>query len=167
MRQTFIDCSGMSRGGKMDKLVEMLTEMDSNHQRTLIFVETKKLADVVAGRLSDEEKMSATSMHGDRSQEQREMALEDFRRGELINYSRTPSHCCCQGNIPSSWPPRSLPGGSTSTTFVMSSTSRCRRRSKNTSTGKRCLTLYISLITPFPSRQEWSDWPCRQHWESH
>ena len=82
VRQTFIDCSGMSRGGKMDKLVEMLTEMDSNHQRTLIFVETKKLADVVAGRLSDEEKMSATSMHGDRSQEQREMALEDFRRGE-------------------------------------------------------------------------------------
>ena len=81
VRQTFIDCSGMSRGGKMDKLVEMLTEMDSNHQRTLIFVETKKLADVVAGRLSDEEKMSATSMHGDRSQEQREMALEDFRRG--------------------------------------------------------------------------------------
>jgi len=82
VRQTFIDCSGMSRGGKMDKLVEMLTEMDSNHQRTLIFVETKKLADVVAGRLSDEEKMSATSMHGDRSQEQREMALEDFRRGK-------------------------------------------------------------------------------------
>ena len=46
----------------MDKLVEMLAEMDSNHQRTLIFVETKKLADVVAGRLSDEEKMSATSV---------------------------------------------------------------------------------------------------------
>merc|ERR1712115_34409 len=41
-----------------------------------------KLADVVVGRLSDEERMSATSMHGDRSQEQREMALEDFRRGK-------------------------------------------------------------------------------------
>ena len=68
----------------MDKLVEMLKEMDSNHQRTLIFVETKKLADVVAGRLSDEERMSATSMHGDRSQEQREMALEDFRRGREL-----------------------------------------------------------------------------------
>ena len=66
----------------MDKLVDMLKDMDSNHQRTLIFVETKKLADVVAGRLSDEERMSATSMHGDRSQEQREMALEDFRRGK-------------------------------------------------------------------------------------
>ena len=69
----------------MDKLVEMLKEMDSNHQRTLIFVETKKLADVVAGRLSDEERMSATSMHGDRSQEQREMALEDFRRGRELS----------------------------------------------------------------------------------
>ena len=76
----------MSRGEKMDKLVDMLKEMDSNHQRTLIFVETKKLADVVAGRLSDEERMSATSMHGDRSQEQREMALEDFRRGEDIDF---------------------------------------------------------------------------------
>ena len=95
----------------MDKLVEMLTEMDSNHQRTLIFVETKKLADVVAGRLSDEEKMSATSMHGDRSQEQREMALEDFRRGlsvsSMISFPillapRKTSHsrgylCRCQG----------------------------------------------------------------------
>ena len=134
----------------MDKLVEMLTEMDSNHQRTLIFVETKKLADVVAGRLSDEEKMSATSMHGDRSQEQREMALEDFRRGETINCSRIPSHFYAQGNIPSSWPPRSLPEGSTSTIFVMSLTSRCRRRLKNTSTGKRCLTLYLSLTSLFP-----------------
>jgi len=82
VKQSFHDATGMSRGGKMDKLVDMLKEMDSNHQRTLIFVETKKLADVVAGRLSDEERMSATSMHGDRSQEQREMALEDFRRGK-------------------------------------------------------------------------------------
>ena len=93
MRQTFHDASGMSRGAKMDKLVEMLAEMDSNHQRTLIFVETKKLADVVAGRLSDEEKMSATSMHGDRSQEQREMALNDFKRGEplmLLKYLKSP-----------------------------------------------------------------------------
>ena len=86
--------------------------MNSNHQRTLIFVETKKLADVVAGRLSDEERMSATSMHGDRSQEQREMALEDFRRGKrglvldtsslYSLLSRETSHsgrhlCRCQG----------------------------------------------------------------------
>ena len=85
----------------------------------------------------------------------------------VIDCFLIPSHFCAQGNIPSSWPPRSLPGGSTSTTFVMSSTSRCRRKLKNTSTGERCLTLYISLITPFPSRQDWSDWPCRQHWESH
>ena len=60
----------------MDKLVDMLKEMDSNHQRTLIFVETKKLADVVAGRLSDEERMPSTSMHGDESQKQREKGSE-------------------------------------------------------------------------------------------
>ena len=87
----------------MDKLVEMLKEMDSNHQRTLIFVETKKLADVVAGRLSDEERMSATSMHGDRSQEQREMALEDFRRGReltILNTSSLYSLLSCSGKHP-------------------------------------------------------------------
>ena len=100
VRQTFIDCSGMSRGGKMDKLVEMLTEMDSNHQRTLIFVETKKLADVVAGRLSDEERMSATSMHGDRSQEQREMALDDFRRGKFSLCLILQSCILCPGKHP-------------------------------------------------------------------
>ena len=102
----------------MDKLVDMLKEMDSNHQRTLIFVETKKLADVVAGRLSDEERMSATSMHGDRSQEQREMALEDFRRGEKYFSVRyfISVFSLVQANIPSWSLPRSLPGGSTSTT---------------------------------------------------
>ena len=129
----------MSRGGKMDKLVDMLKEMDSNHQRTLIFVETKKLADVVAGRLSDEERMSATSMHGDRSQEQREMALEDFRRGKYIVHVFAqyfiPVFSLVQGNIPS-WSPRpSLPEGSTSTTSDTSSTLRCRRKPRSTCTG--------------------------------
>ena len=121
----------------MDKLVDMLKEMDSNHQRTLIFVETKKLADVVAGRLSDEERMSATSMHGDRSQEQREMALEDFRRGKDQSGVRyIPVFSLVQANIPFWSPPRSLPGVSTSTTSATSSTSRCPRRLRNTSTGE-------------------------------
>ena len=125
----------------MDKLVDMLKEMDSNHQRTLIFVETKKLADVVAGRLSDEERMSATSMHGDRSQEQREMALEDFRRGKYQSAQYlTPIFSPVQGNIPS-WSPRlSLPGVSTSTTSGTSSTSRCPRKLRSTSTGMLCLS---------------------------
>ena len=90
----------MSRCRKMDTLVDMLKEMDSNHQRTLIFVETKKLADVVAGRLSDEERMSATSMHGDRSQEQREMALEDFRRGRNYSLLSSSSLYSCSGKHP-------------------------------------------------------------------
>ena len=112
--------------------------MNSNHQRTLIFVETKKLADVVAGRLSDEERMSATSMHGDRSQEQREMALEDFRRGKEMSGARyfIPVFSLVQGNIPFWSPPLSLPGGSTSMTSGTSSTSRCPRRSRSTCTGE-------------------------------
>ena len=139
VKQTFHDASGMSRGGKMDKLVEMLKEMDSNHQRTLIFVETKKLADVVAGRLSDEERMSATSMHGDRSQEQREMALEDFRRGRelsILSSSSLYSSSPVKGNIPSWSLRQSLPVGWTSTTSDTSSTSRCPRRLRSTSTGE-------------------------------
>ena len=117
VKQSFHDATGMSRGGKMDKLVDMLKEMDSN-QRTLIFVETKKLADVVAGRLSYVERMSATSMHGDRSQEQREMALEDFRRGKELSAAQyfISVFSLVQANIPFWSPPRSLPGGSTSTT---------------------------------------------------
>ena len=40
----------MDVGGRKGKIsFDILKEMDSNHQRTLIFVETKKLADVVAG----------------------------------------------------------------------------------------------------------------------
>ena len=73
----------MSRGGKMDKLVEMLTEMDSNHQRTLIFVETKKLADVVAGRLSDEEKMSATATSTSH------MTMKEKRRAAATGATKT------------------------------------------------------------------------------
>jgi ATP-dependent RNA helicase DDX3X len=47
---------------------------------TLIFVETKKSADELDDFLY-REGMQATSIHGDRTQREREMALEDFRSG--------------------------------------------------------------------------------------
>lgn len=54
---------------------------NSHEDRILVFVETKKTADVLASFLSDV-KMSSTSIHGDRLQREREEALRDFRSGK-------------------------------------------------------------------------------------
>ena len=56
-------------------------QLKSNREeKTLIFVEQKKHADVLALFLCHEE-IPTTTMHGDRHQEEREMALNDFRSG--------------------------------------------------------------------------------------
>ena len=56
-------------------------QLKSNREeKTLIFVEQKKHADVLALFLCQEE-IPTTTMHGDRHQEEREMALNDFRSG--------------------------------------------------------------------------------------
>lgn len=47
---------------------------------TLVFVETKRCADALEGYLRDNNHM-ATSIHGDRSQYEREAALKSFRSG--------------------------------------------------------------------------------------
>ncbi|KAM0793338.1 DEAD-box ATP-dependent RNA helicase [Microbotryomycetes sp. NB124-2] len=47
---------------------------------TLIFVETKRMADLLEGFLS-QANLPTTSIHGDRSQREREYALETFRTG--------------------------------------------------------------------------------------
>lgn len=47
---------------------------------TLIFVETKRMADMLEGFLSQNQ-FAATSIHGDRTQREREYALETFRTG--------------------------------------------------------------------------------------
>lgn len=54
---------------------------NSNEDRILVFVETKKTADFLASLLS-ETKISSTSIHGDRLQSEREAALRDFRSGK-------------------------------------------------------------------------------------
>ena len=50
-----------------------------------------------------------------------------------------------QANIPFWSLPRSLPGGSTSTTSGMSSTSRCRKKLRNTSTGETCWFIFVFI----------------------
>ncbi|KAE8636300.1 hypothetical protein XENTR_v10002930 [Xenopus tropicalis] len=64
---------------KRDKLVEIL--QSSGNERTMIFVNTKKKADVIAGYLCQEH-FPTTSIHGDREQCQREEAIRDFRSGK-------------------------------------------------------------------------------------
>ena len=48
---------------------------------TLIFVETKRMADLLEGFLS-QNRIPATSIHGDRSQREREYAIETFKNGK-------------------------------------------------------------------------------------
>ena len=73
--------SGMNRMEKTDSLVEMLKrQRNNNNEKTLIFVKEKRYADILALSLCQEE-LPATTIHGDRAQEEREMALDDFRSG--------------------------------------------------------------------------------------
>ncbi|XP_059551023.1 probable ATP-dependent RNA helicase DDX4 isoform X1 [Myotis daubentonii] len=64
---------------KREKLVETLR--NTGDERAMVFVETKKKADFIATFLC-QEKISTTSIHGDREQREREQALGDFRCGK-------------------------------------------------------------------------------------
>ncbi|XP_061228095.1 probable ATP-dependent RNA helicase DDX4, partial [Neopsephotus bourkii] len=64
---------------KRDKLIEILQSI--GHERTMVFVDKKKKADYIAAFLC-QEKIAATSIHGDREQREREAALQDFRSGK-------------------------------------------------------------------------------------
>lgn len=57
------------------------TEVNGKHSLTLVFVETKKGADSLEHWLYVN-KFPATSIHGDRSQQEREMALRSFKSGK-------------------------------------------------------------------------------------
>ncbi|CAN0341054.1 unnamed protein product [Bubo scandiacus] len=64
---------------KRDKLIEILQSI--GYERTLVFVDKKKKADYIAAFLC-QENIPATSIHGDREQRERELALHDFRSGK-------------------------------------------------------------------------------------
>ena len=70
----------VSRFEKRNKLVELLKQHGS--ERTLVFVEQKRTADITATFLS-EKNFPTTSIHGDREQRQREEALADFKSGKM------------------------------------------------------------------------------------
>lgn len=66
---------------KRPKLLEVLNEHKNNEVLTLIFTETKRMADAVCNFLNDNH-FSSTAIHGDRVQSEREAALELFRTGK-------------------------------------------------------------------------------------
>ncbi|XP_066929769.1 uncharacterized protein [Clytia hemisphaerica] len=76
IQQTIMQVAGSEKRSTLEKLLQ-----DSGSDRTLVFVERKKDADFLASFLS-QRNYPTTSLNGDRSQQEREMALEDFRRGK-------------------------------------------------------------------------------------
>lgn len=65
---------------KRNKLIEILNEKDP--RGTMVFVETQRNADFLASILS-ETSYPTTSIHGGRKQPERELALGQFKRGEM------------------------------------------------------------------------------------
>ncbi|NXJ05828.1 DDX4 helicase, partial [Odontophorus gujanensis] len=67
------------RLSKRDKLLEIL--QCTGGERTIVFVDTKKKADFLAAFLC-QMNLPSTSIHGNREQREREIALHDFRSGK-------------------------------------------------------------------------------------
>jgi superfamily II DNA/RNA helicase len=75
-----------SQGAKLERLVGHLG--DEAAGRSLVFVRTKRGADRLVKRLRGLD-VEAVSMHGDKSQGQRERALARFERGEVMTLVAT------------------------------------------------------------------------------
>ncbi|KAM9820349.1 putative ATP-dependent RNA helicase DDX4 [Neosynchiropus ocellatus] len=69
----------VSKFDKRWQLLEILKTTGS--ERTMVFVGTKRMADFIAVFLC-QENLPTTSIHGDREQRERELALTDFRSGK-------------------------------------------------------------------------------------
>ena len=63
-----------------DKRSVLLDLLTSNQTLLLVFVETKRIADILSDFLLNNS-FAATSIHGDSTQCEREMALQTFRQG--------------------------------------------------------------------------------------
>ncbi len=74
-----------SQGAKLERLVEHVADGDG---RSLVFVRTKRGADRLVKRLRARQ-VDAVAMHGNKSQGQRERALAQFERGEVMTLVAT------------------------------------------------------------------------------
>uniref|UniRef100_A0A0R3S5C5 RNA helicase n=1 Tax=Elaeophora elaphi TaxID=1147741 RepID=A0A0R3S5C5_9BILA len=82
VEQNFIEVTSEN---KFDKLIQLLEEDKANNgdvSRTLVFVQRKQMADVIALNLV-QKNIRSSSISGDRLQKQREEALADFRKGNI------------------------------------------------------------------------------------
>ncbi|GAB0094535.1 RNA helicase [Sergentomyia squamirostris] len=67
---------------KRDNLMSILGKIEGGPKGVLVFLETKKGADFLASFLSETD-YRTTSIHSDRMQKEREMALSDFKTGRM------------------------------------------------------------------------------------
>jgi len=68
---------------KEDKLVKLLTEiMQERENKTIIFVETKRKVDDISRRMK-RDGWPVSCIHGDKSQQERDWALNEFRCGKV------------------------------------------------------------------------------------
>ena len=65
-----------------ERLTALLTELDRERDLALVFVRTKRGADRLVKRLVNAD-VKAAAIHGDKSQRQREQALERFQSGRI------------------------------------------------------------------------------------
>ena len=66
---------------KLRRLIQLLKDCDG--QKIIVFVESKRQTDLLASQVCQEH-MQATSIHGSRMQQEREMALYDFMSGKRL-----------------------------------------------------------------------------------
>ena len=68
--------------------------MTRENKKILIFVDTKVFADSLGGLLCQEPfNIKSTALHGDRSQEDRDRAFEDFKVGHFIGFMGSKVGC--------------------------------------------------------------------------
>ncbi|XP_055349364.1 uncharacterized protein LOC129596187 isoform X2 [Paramacrobiotus metropolitanus] len=82
VEQEIIKCDGRSeKREKLDEILEKRKELNNGqYEKTLIFVQTKEETDKLGLELACNN-ISSTTIHGGRTQEQREIALADFKSG--------------------------------------------------------------------------------------
>uniref|UniRef100_A0A915PZ26 RNA helicase n=1 Tax=Setaria digitata TaxID=48799 RepID=A0A915PZ26_9BILA len=82
VEQNFVEVTSEN---KFDTLIQLLEDDKANNgevSRTLVFVQRKQMADVMALNLV-QKKIPSSSISGDRLQKQREEALSNFRKGNI------------------------------------------------------------------------------------
>jgi len=77
IKQEFIQVRREEKKRQLKQILDTIPQED----KTIVFTQTKKIADVLAGYFTVLG-LSSTSIHGDRHQSQREQAISSFRKGE-------------------------------------------------------------------------------------